>query len=1302
MRTQVRVPGLHDVCIFCSARIQLISTGPTSRAQRRFLRSSNARFKPPETAAIPQTEAPSGPIYGQVPKQTPSFGGGWGKPSFSVKLTPEEAALRDKIQKSKISEPTSKQEPQVSHNGPRPPARPGRTPSFQTALKKHPPASYSNSRSLSLQWECMKCKSTNERDRPNCVRCNLMREKPGLQWRCSSCGWHNERSRNRCSECNSFSVDDVQISEMSKQGKHVRRYGRDQQSVPESDSKLEAGKLDMQSSGERPRKIYDLEAERLRWLEKTSRNLVGFRAAASKNAQPQRARNERPQNDRPLARRVLQTSSQPTENGRPYPRFGVQQQQKEQGRKVEVSRSPGYTQYIPDDTQPNSPRLESSPHSSQGVRSGWTSYRPAASQVNGEEKSQRLDSSTSSDLPLAISNGQYGVNPSAETDELEASSSDASLSSLKDISQPSPETTLSRQDVTEGNMADPQRASRIPRNDPGTASSRISDLRDAGYRDISWYEATSRTPLYRSVDLSSPGQATRSSQDAPKTANYAPEDIRESGSSRTFGRNAGDTDNGVRFTSDERLQPEVNDTYRGYRVPQNTSQLTRSTYTGTESTNRSDRYAYNERRAYPRDGPRDSKNNRHIIDAAPYVYRENSRKPRYVKDEYEEENYEDDEDREEARRKRKQQRKKERAAQKQTLPPTPIYLPEFISVGNLARVLHVRVEDFTRKMKTLGFEETNNDHVIDAEVAGLIAAEFNFDPIVDKSGENQDLRARPQIEDRSLLPPRPPIVTIMGHVDHGKTTLLDYLRKSSVAASEHGGITQHIGAFSVSMPGGRLITFLDTPGHAAFLSMRQRGANVTDIVILVVAADDSVKPQTVEAIKHAQAAKVPMIVAINKVDKEDKNIDRVKQDLARYGVEIEDFGGDTQVVCVSGKTGQGLNELEENVVAQADILDMRAETDGQAEGWVLEGATKRAGRVATVLVRRGTIRQGDIIVAGTTWAKIRTLKNEAGVQVPHAGPGTPVEVDGWKDQPIAGDEVLQAISEQQAKSAIDYRLEQAEKEQMTADMSAVNESRRLEQERREAAAKAPPTSPAVKSDDTEPPGAQSPASATGDVQSTASPQTTGPPTLPIILKADVSGSVEACLNAITGLGTSIISPLILRSTVGPISEGDISYAAISGAEIVSFNQTTAAEMYKMAEREGVHVVEENVIYRLTDLVKRRMEDLLPEKVEIRVVGEAEIAKPFEIGIGGRKKLLVAGCRVRNGVVSRSNKVRVLRGGEGGQCVFDGMLSSLKNVKKDVTEMRKGGECGMAFEGWEGFKEGDMVQCYEEKRSKQTL
>ena len=606
---------------------------------------------------------------------------------------------------------------------------------------------------------------------------------------------------------------------------------------------------------------------------------------------------------------------------------------------------------------------------------------------------------------------------------------------------------------------------------------------------------------------------------------------------------------------------------------------------------------------------------------------------------------EDEEDRIAAKVERSRQRKIQRAMQKKLAPPTPIYLPEFISVANLAAVLRVRVEDFASRMKALGFEVTSNDHILDAEVAGLIAAEFNFEPIID-SGGSEDLKARPPAEDMSLLPSRPPVVTIMGHVDHGKTTLLDWLRKSSVAASEFGGITQHIGAFTVQMPSGKIVTFLDTPGHAAFLSMRQRGANVTDIVILVVAADDSVKPQTIEAIKHAQAAKVPMIVAVNKIDKEDANVERVKQDLARYSVEIEDYGGDTQVVCVSGKTGQGMEELEDAAVALADILDMRAETDGPAEGWVLEATTKKAGRVATVLVRRGTLRSGDVIVAGTTWARVRSLKNEAGVQIPLAGPGTPVEIDGWREQPVAGDEVLQANDEQQAKSVVEVRLEDVKRSQMAADMTAVNESRRIEQEKREAQEKADEAAKEAPEANTDAP-AVKPTREEKQEPSTKE--------VFFVIKGDVSGSVEAVLDSVSALGNPEVRPHILRSGVGPVSEFDIEHAAVASGHIIAFNVPTEPAHRRSAEQAGVKIIEENIIYRLVDDVKAVLGELLPPLVTQRVLGEAEVAQVFEINVKGRVMVPVAGCRVRNGVIGKASKVRVLRGGD---VVYDGMFSHL--------------------------------------------
>lgn len=594
------------------------------------------------------------------------------------------------------------------------------------------------------------------------------------------------------------------------------------------------------------------------------------------------------------------------------------------------------------------------------------------------------------------------------------------------------------------------------------------------------------------------------------------------------------------------------------------------------------------------------------------------------------------EDRKKVRKDRKEKAAKEaekkaaKAARKADA-LTPIRLPEYISVSQLAQTLGVRYEDFAEKMEELGFTATNHDHVLTSENASLIAMEYNFDPTFgsEANAEDEDLRPRPAVEDKEFLPARPPVVAIMGHVDHGKTTILDYLRKSSVAASEHGGITQHIGAFSVALSSGKTITFLDTPGHAAFLAMRQRGATVTDIVVLVVAADDSVKPQTIEAIKHAKAANVPIIVAINKIDKEEANVERVKQDLARHGVEIEDFGGDTQVVCVSGKTGEGMDELEEAAVTLGEILDHRAETDGMVEGWVLEATTKRAGRVATVLVRRGTLRAGNVVVAGKTWARVRTLKNEAGQLVREAGPGTPVEVDGWKDQPAAGDEVLQAPNEAKATDVVAYRAEREERIKMAEDMEAINEVRRLEQEKRSAAQSA-------EGQATE--GAA--ARAEGRDSETLSHQT-----VPFIVKADVSGSVEAVTAYMLQMSNPLCSPTLLRSGVGPVSEFDIEHAAVANGHIIAFNLPKDEQSAALAEKKGVKVLEQNVIYRIVDQVKAVLEEKLPPVRTQRVTGEAEVAMGFEIGVGNRKKIKIAGVKVRNGVVSKNSRVRVMRGGD---------------------------------------------------------
>ena len=583
----------------------------------------------------------------------------------------------------------------------------------------------------------------------------------------------------------------------------------------------------------------------------------------------------------------------------------------------------------------------------------------------------------------------------------------------------------------------------------------------------------------------------------------------------------------------------------------------------------------------------------------------------------------------------RRQRKREKMEKKTRAPPTPILLPKFISVGNLASALRTRVEDFISKLYDMGFEEVSLDHVVDAETAGLIATEFNFEPLAPQASTVEDLVAQPQPDDTSSLLARPPVITIMGHVDHGKTTLLDWVRKSSVAASEHGGITQHIGAFTVPMPSGRIITFLDTPGHEAFLDMRARGANVTDIVILVVAADDSVKPQTIEAIKHARAARVPIIVAITKIDKPDANPERVKQDLARHGVDVEDFGGDTQAVCVSGRTGQGMPDLEDAAVALADVLDARADTTGPVEGWVLEGARRASGKVATVLVRRGTLSPGVVLVADHTWTRVRSLRNEAGVTVREALPGTPVEVDGWREQPGAGAEVLQAPDEQRARKVVELRQERAETARTAADVAAVNEARRAAEEERRARE------------------LQASARKADVAEKQQEPQAPGLTEIPFVLRADVSGSAEALSTAVLALGNAEVRPSILRTQVGPPSPSDVEHAATTGGHIVAFNVPVDAGLLRAAERAGVRILDESVIYRLVDEAKGVLEEKLAPIVKSRVLGEAEIAQVFEYKVKSGK-IKVAGCRVRNGVIGRAAKVKVMRRGEK---VYDGMSSA---------------------------------------------
>ncbi|ETS85942.1 hypothetical protein PFICI_03967 [Pestalotiopsis fici W106-1] len=635
-------------------------------------------------------------------------------------------------------------------------------------------------------------------------------------------------------------------------------------------------------------------------------------------------------------------------------------------------------------------------------------------------------------------------------------------------------------------------------------------------------------------------------------------------------------------------------------------------------------------------------------------------------------------------RKLRKERKAKREAER--IGPIPIILPELISISNLAAALKIEKGLFLDQLAELGFEGVSLDSIMAGETAALVAQEYGFEPTVE-SGEMKDIKPRPPPEDISVLPPRPPVVTIMGHVDHGKTTLLDFLRKSSVAAGEHGGITQHIGAFSVSMSSGKQITFLDTPGHAAFLSMRKRGANVTDIVVLVVAADDSVKPQTLEAIKHARGSNVPIIVAINKIDKDGAQIDRVKADLASHGVEIEDFGGDVQVVCVSGKTGQGMDDLEENILTLSEILDMRAETDGPAEGWILESSLKPIGKVATILVKRGTLRPGDFIVAGTTFAKIRHLRNEAGQEIEEAPPGTPVEILGWRDLPAAGDQVIQGADERQVRSAAEYREDLRKREEDAAAQVKIAEQRKqLSEQRREEKA-------------AEEGKYKRPDGSWGTQEVLPADEVDGAKMVNFLVKGDVHGSVEAVCLAVQEIGSNEVRPRVLSSAPGAITESDVEHAATSNAVIINFNLPISGLIKRKAELADVKILDHNVIYHLTDDVKKHMSGYLGVDLSYKVVGEAEVLQIFPINIKGRQYKNIAGCRIRNGQVGRNNLFRVMRGGEK---LYEGKLESLKHVKKDIDEARKGTECGIGFELFQDLEVGDQIQAVEEVRTERML
>ncbi len=582
-----------------------------------------------------------------------------------------------------------------------------------------------------------------------------------------------------------------------------------------------------------------------------------------------------------------------------------------------------------------------------------------------------------------------------------------------------------------------------------------------------------------------------------------------------------------------------------------------------------------------------------------------------------------------------------------------VQLPEAIMVSELANRMAERVADVVKSLMQMGMMVTQNQ-TIDADTAELIIEEFGHKVTRVSDSDVEDVIK--EVEDsEDDLQPRPPVITIMGHVDHGKTSLLDAIRDARVVAGEAGGITQHIGAYQVKTDGGTTLTFLDTPGHAAFTSMRSRGAQVTDIVVLVVAADDAVMPQTIEAINHAKAAGVPMIVAINKVDKPDANPDKVRSDLLQHEVIVEKMSGEVQDVEVSAITGQGLDELLEAIALQAEILELKANPDRAAQGAVIEAQLDVGrGPVATVLVQNGTLRQGDIFVVGEQYGKVRALINDKGDRVKEAGPSVPVEVLGLNGTPEAGDVLNVTETEAQAREIAAYR-EQAAKDKRAAAGAATT----LEQLMQKA-----------KEDEnvTE---------------------------LPILMKADVQGSAEAIVQAMEKIGNDEVRVRVLHSGVGAITETDVGLAEASGAPIFGFNVRANASARNTANQKGVEIRYYSVIYDLVDDVKAAASGLLSAEIREKFIGYAEIREVFKVtGVGK-----VAGCLVTEGVARRSAGVRLLRDNV---VIHEGTLKTLKRFKDEVAEVQSGQECGMAFENYDDIRAGDVIEIFEREEVTRTL
>jgi len=608
-----------------------------------------------------------------------------------------------------------------------------------------------------------------------------------------------------------------------------------------------------------------------------------------------------------------------------------------------------------------------------------------------------------------------------------------------------------------------------------------------------------------------------------------------------------------------------------------------------------------------------------------------------------------------AAQRRRQQRMKGSAGEQKEKIAREVTVPETISIQELANRMAERAVDVIRLLMAQGQMLKITD-VIDADTAQLIAEELGHTVkrVAESDVEEGLFDAPDQPQD---LVPRPPVVTIMGHVDHGKTSLLDAIRSADVVSAEAGGITQHIGAYQVESPLGGKITFIDTPGHAAFTAMRARGAKVTDIVILVVAADDGVMPQTVEAISHAKAAHVPIIVAINKIDKPDAKPDRVRNELLQHEIQVESLGGEVLEVEVSATKKINLDKLLEGVSLQSEVLDLKANPNRSGEGAVIEARLDRGrGPVATVLVQRGSLKAGDIIVAGSEWGRIRTLLDDKGETLVSAGPSTPVEVLGFNGTPDAGDRVAVVENEARAREVTAYRTRQKRERSVARQAGARGSLAEMMQDLKTGA---------------------------------------GRKEFPLVVKADVQGSVEAIAGALEKLGNEEVGARVIHSGVGGITESDVILANASGAAVIGFNVRAHKEAREAAEQAGIEIRYYNIIYNLVDDVKDAMSGLLAPTLRETMLGNAQILEIFNVSKIGK----IAGCRVTDGVVQKGANVRLIRDNV---VIHEGKLATLKRFKDDVQEVRAGQECGMSFENYQDMRSGDVIECYRVEEVKRSL